>query len=402
MRVPGLLQVSVIIAFTASAAACDRSTSAAVAADVAPQAIAVATVEKHDVRRAIDVVGTLAADEEVTVSSEVEGRVLRIAADLGDRVTAGQPLVVLDPEKLQYRLDQQRAALGRAMARYGVADLSEALPAIERTPDVQKAAAELEQANQAFRRASELNKQQLLAQQEMDDADANLKTKKAAYESALQSARNLRADIDAEQANLKLAEAAFRDGTIRAPFDAYVQKRLVSPGEFVKTQTAVMSLVKIDPLKLTAEVPEKMAPWVKVGQSMTLAVEAMPGAGISGQIARLSPAVNPQTRAFPLEGRVPNPAGSLKPGGFARVHIVTDLVEPVLTVPASALQYRYGVNRVFVVKDGRLRATEIKIGDRVGERVEVVGGVAAGEQIAAADVEKLADGTRVTAQPARK
>jgi RND family efflux transporter MFP subunit len=401
MRVPGLLYTASLIASTAFAASCGGTSSAAVAKDAAPHAIVVAKVESHELRRAIDVVGTLAADEEVTVSSEVEGRVLSIAADLGDRVTAGQALVVLDPEKLQYRLDQQRATLGRAMARYGVADLSEALPAIERTPDVQRAAAELEQAQQGFRRATELHQRSLLPQQQMDDAEAALKTRKAAYESALQGARNLRADIDSERANLKLAEAALRDGTIRAPFDAYVQKRLVSPGEFVKMQTAVMSLVKIDPLKLTAEVPEKMAPWVKVGQSLTLAVEAMPGSGVTGQIARLSPAVNPQTRAFPIEGRVPNPNGSLKPGGFARVHITTDLVEHVLTVPATALQYRYGVNRVFVVTGDRLRATEIKIGDRVGERVEVLGGVTAGEPIAATDVEKLADGARVTSRPAR-
>jgi RND family efflux transporter MFP subunit len=402
MRVPRLLQTSFIIAATASAAACDRTTSAAVTKDAAPQAIVVAKVESHELRRAIDVVGTLAADEEVTVSSEVEGRVLRIAADLGDRVTAGQALVVLDPEKLQYRLDQQRATLGRAMARYGVADLSQALPAIERTPDVQRAAAELELAEQAFRRATELHRQKLLPQQQMDDADAALKAKKAAYESALQGSRNLRADIDSERANLKLAEASLRDATIRAPFDAYVQKRLVSQGEFVKTQTAVMSLVKVDPLKLTAEVPEKMAPWVKVGQSLTLAVAAMPGAGVTGHIARLSPAVNPQTRSFPLEGRVPNPDGRLKPGAFARVHIVTDLAEQVLTVPAAALQYRYGVNRLFVVKGDRLRATEIKIGDRVGERVEVVSGVTAGETIAGADVETLIDGARVTSRPASR
>jgi membrane fusion protein (multidrug efflux system) len=218
----------------------------------------------------------------------------------------------------------------------------------------------------------------------------------------VQGSRNLRADIDSERANLKLAEAGLRDATIRAPFDAYVQKRLVSLGEFVKTQTAVMSLVKIDPLKLTAEVPEKMAPWVKVGQSLTLAVESMPNTAIAGQIARLSPAVNPQTRSFPLEGRVPNPDGRLKPGGFARVHIVTDRVEQVLTVPAAALQYRYGVNRVFVVKGDRIHATEIKIGDRLGERVEVASGITAGESIAAADVEKLVDGARVTTHPARK
>jgi RND family efflux transporter MFP subunit len=402
MSVPGLLCAAAVVASTAFTAACGGTSSAAVTKDAAPAAIAVAKVATHELRRSIDVVGTLAADEEVTVSSEVEGRVLRIAADLGDRASAGQALVVLDPEKLQYRLDQQRATLGRAMARYGVADLAAALPAIEATPDVKRAAAELELAGQAFRRATELHRQSLLPQQQMDDADAMLKAKKAAYESALQGARNLRADIDAERANLKLAEASLRDGTIRAPFDAYVQKRLVSPGEFVKAQTAVMSLVKVDPLKLTAEVPEKMAPWVKVGQTLTLAVEAMPDTAITGQIARLSPAVNPQTRAFPIEGRVPNPNGSLKPGGFARVHIVTDLVEHVLTVPAAALQYRYGVNRVFVVEGDRLRATEIKIGDRVGERVEVLGGVTAGQSIAAKDVEKLADGTRVTSEPARR
>jgi len=99
---------------------------------------------------------------------------------------------------------------------------------------------------------------------------------------------------------------------------------------------------------------------------------------------------------------VPNPDGRLKPGGFARVHIVTDLAEQVLTVPAAALQYRYGVNRLFVVKGDRLRATEIKIGDRVGERVEVVSGVTAGETIAGADVETLIDGARVTSRPASK
>jgi multidrug efflux pump subunit AcrA (membrane-fusion protein) len=385
-----------VIVVSAALTGCGKTGSAEGKAEDGPLPIAVAKVQAKEVRRTIDVTGTLAAVEEVTVSSEVEGRVLRIAADLGDRVSAGQPLVVLDPEKLQYRLDQQRAALGRALARYGVVDIEAALPEIERTPDVQKALAERAQAEQAYRRAEELRKRELLPQQLFDDADAMLKAKRADYDSALQSARNLRADIDSERATLKLAEAALRDSTIRAPFDAYIQKRLVSLGEFVKNQTAVMALVKVDPLKLTAEVPEKMAAWVKVGQALSLIVEAQPGTPITGEIARLSPAVNPQTRAFPLEGRVPNPGGLLKPGSFARVHIVTDLVERVLTVPANALQYRYGVNRVFVVQGDRLRAMEIKVGDRLGERIEVVAGVDAGVSIAAKDVERLADGQRIT------
>jgi multidrug efflux pump subunit AcrA (membrane-fusion protein) len=167
------LGVHFLIVWAAIAAACGRTGSAAVTTDGAsPQAITVARVEAHEVQRTIDVVGTLAAVEEVTVSSEVEGRVLRIAADLGDHVTAGQALVVLDPEKLQYRLDQQRAALGRAMARYGVAELEAPLPSIERTPDLQKAAAELAQAEQAFSRAAELQKRALVPQQQLDDAEA--------------------------------------------------------------------------------------------------------------------------------------------------------------------------------------------------------------------------------------
>jgi RND family efflux transporter MFP subunit len=385
-----------VIVVSAALTGCGRTGSAAGKADDGPLPISVGKVQAREVRRTIDVTGTLAAVEEVTISSEVEGRVLRIAADLGDRVSAGQPLVVLDPEKLQYRLDQQRAALGRALARYGVVDLDAPLPEIERTPDVQKALAARAQAEQSYRRAEELSKRELLPQQQLDDADATLKAKRADYESSLQSARNLRADIDSERATLKLAEAALRDATIRAPFDAYIQKRLASLGGFVKTQTAVMALVKVDPLKLTAEVPEKMAAWVKVGQALTLHVEAQPGTPVTGEIARLSPAVNPQTRAFPLEGRVPNPGGRLKPGSFARVHIVTDLVERVLTVPAEALQYRYGVNRVFVLQGDRLKATEIKVGDRTGDRIEVTSGVDAGASIAIKDVERLADGQRIT------
>jgi RND family efflux transporter MFP subunit len=157
-----------------------------------------------------------------------------------------------------------------------------------------------------------------------------------------------------------------------------------------------MTLVKVDPLKLAAEVPEKMAPWVRVGQPIALAAEASPDTPVNGVIARLSPAVNPQTRAFPLEGRVPNAGGRLKPGGFARVHITTDSSRRCSPSPAGALQYRYGVNRVFLVEGDKLRAAEIKVGDRLGDRVEVVSGISAGATIAAADVEKLADGARIT------
>jgi membrane fusion protein (multidrug efflux system) len=302
----------------------------------------------------------------------------------------------LDPEKLQYRVEQQRAALARSLASYGVEDADRPLPPVETVPDVEKAAAELAQAEQSWKRAEELHRRALVSGQQLDDAQAKLRTAKASYDASIQNGKNMRADIEASTAALRLAQRELRDATIRAPFDAYVQQRLVSPGQFVRLQTPVFALVKVDPLKVLAEVPERMAPWIKVGQSFELRVDAYPDRALSGTVARISPGVSQQTRAFPFEGHVSNPDGLLKPGGFARVRIASDRVDTVLTVPALALQYRYGVNRVFVVAGNRLSSREVKLGDRLGERVEVLSGVNAGEQVAISDIERLADGVRVT------
>jgi len=304
-------------------------------------------------------------------------------------------LVELDAEKLQYNADQQKAALARALARYGAPD-PQHLPPIERTPDVVKAQAELVQARQGFDRAQELNKRQLVPRQTLDDAQAMLQTKQAGYDSALQNAKNLRADIDASEAAAKLAERQLRDTTIRAPFDGYVQKRLVNLGEYVKVQTPVMAVVRVDPLKVTAEIPERMAPWIKVDQAIDLQVDAYPGKTITGKVSRISPAVTTSTRAFPFEALVPNSDAQLKPGTFARVRIVSSRVDQVLTLSHAALQYRYGVNRVFVVDGDRLVVRELKVGERLGDRIEILSGVNAGETVAISDVDKLVDGTKVT------
>jgi RND family efflux transporter MFP subunit len=158
----------------------------------------------------------------------------------------------------------------------------------------------------------------------------------------------------------------------------------------------VMAIVRLDPLKVTAEMPEKMAPWITAGRPLELHVDAYPDRTFSGNVTRISPAVNTSTRAFAFEAVVPNPDALLKPGTFARVHVESDKVDPVLTLPYSALQYRYGVNRVFVVQGDRLAMRELKVGDRMGERIEIVSGVKEGERVAVTDVDALNDGDRVS------
>jgi RND family efflux transporter MFP subunit len=388
--------MAALVALTAVAAGCSKSDAAnARGREDRPKPVKVERVKEESVQRSIEVVGTLAAVDEVTISSEAEGRVSKLLADLGDRVRAGQTLMELDAEKLQYSADQQRAALARALAKYGASD-PQHLPPIERTPDVVKAQAELVQAKQSFDRTEQLHKRQLVPRQTLDDAQSMLDSKRASYDSALQNARNLRADIDASEATAKLADRQLRDTTIRAPFDGYVQKRLVNLGEYVKVQTPVMAVVRVDPLKITAEVPERLAPWVKIDQAIDLHVDAFPDRTMTGKVSRISPAANTATRAFPFEALVPNGDAQLKPGTFARVRIVSSRVDQVLTLPYAALQYRYGVNRVFVVTDDHLVARELKVGERLGDRIEITGGVNAGEAVATSDVDKLVDGMKVT------
>ncbi|MEO8482185.1 MAG: efflux RND transporter periplasmic adaptor subunit [Acidobacteriota bacterium] len=352
-------------------------------------------VRLEELRRPIDVVGTLAAADDVTLSSEAAGAVVAIRADLGDRVRPGQVIVELDHEKLQYKLDAQRAAMSRALAKYGVTDPSQPFPAVERTPDVVKAASQLAQAEMALERARRLSTARLISQEQLEAAEARCASDQAAYESAVQNAKNLRADIDASRAAVQLAERERADAAIKAPFDGYVEKRYVSLGQYVPVQTPIVALVKVDPLKLIAEVPEHLAPWVKAGSPVLIGVDAYPDRKVMGTVARISPAVNQQTRAFPLEATVPNHDGLLKPGTFARARLTSERVTQVLTVPYAAIQNRYGVKRLFVVKANHLSSVEVKLGDRIGERVEIIDGIVAGATVVTADVDRLTEGLAV-------
>jgi len=391
-----MYRMVLLAALVAGAAACSKSETAQARSGEAPaKAVRAETVRQESVKRAVDVVGTLAPMDQVTISSEADGKVSRILADLGDRVKAGQVLIQIDSEKQQYTFEQQQAALARALAQYGATD-PEHLPEIERTPDAMRANSDLVQATQAFNRATELFKRNLVSQQALDDAQAALQSKRAIYNSALQTGKNLRASIQASQAAMKLADRQLRDTQIRAPFDGFVEKRLVNLGELVKTQTPVIAIVRLDPLKVTAEIPEKMGPWIHTGETVKLQVDAYPGRTFDGRLSRISPAVNPSTRAFPFEALVPNADATLKPGTFARVHIESSKIDTVLTLPYSALQYRYGVNRVYVVEGDKLAMRELSVGERVGDRIEILGGVKAGERVAVTDVDTLNDGAAVS------
>jgi len=309
------------------------------------------------------------------------------------------PLVFLDAEKLKYRADEQQAGLDQTRARLGARGTE--LPAPEQTPDVLSAAAKRVEAEQALERARRLAAKNLVSQEDLEKAQTQLQTARAAHETAIAAERELRAEVAAKEATLRGANRELQDAVIRAPFDGVVAERMVSQGQFVTVQAPVMRLVRLHPLRLTAEIPEKFGPGIHVGQVIALRTDAYPDTPVEGRITRISPDVNLKSRAFSIEADVPNEDGALKPGTFARLKVATNHVDKALVVPATAIQTRYGTSMVFIVRDGTLASAEVKLGDRLGQRVEISEGLEAGATIVSDNVDGLSAGIRVVPRKAK-
>jgi len=391
------LCAALLLCLTSVFVSCSKTSGKAVDnASPRPLSVRVLQVEKKQVRRNVESVGSLFPLDEVTVSSEVEGRVDQVLVDVGDHVSAGQTIVKVVQTELQLTLDQQRASLQQARARLGLAENGEDLKDVRNAPEVKKAAADLADAEQKYLRAKTLYEQGLLPKQNFDEAESRHNAARAAYDLSIQAVQNLRAQLAQSKAATSLAQKKVGDSMIRAPFAGQVKERSVTQGQYLKVQTPVMVIVNVDPMRVRLRVPEKMAAWVKTGQEVTVSVEAYPGRTFSGKITRINPSVDQQTRAFEVEALIDNRESLLKPGFFVKATIPSSYVVDALIVPQDALLYVYGVYKVFVIDGNTLKEREVKIGERTGDEVEIVEGLSAGERVAlAAKGQELKEGAIV-------
>jgi membrane fusion protein (multidrug efflux system) len=359
----------------------------------------VVPVEVRQVQRVVESVGSLFPYEEVTVSSEVEGRVARVLTDVGDRVRPGQPLVEVAPVELELALQQERAALEQVRANLGLGEGREDLKDPSQAAQVKRAASDMKDAEQKYTRAKSLFAEGLIAQGTFDEAEARYTSARAAHDVAIQGVETLRAQLAQRRSALAVASKKRGDAVIRAPFGGHVKERMVTAGQYLKVQSPVMVIVNTDPLRVRLKVPEKMAGWIAVGQPVTVAVEAYPDRSFEGAIARISPSVDPQTRSFDVEALLDNHDGILKPGFFVKSRIASKQVATMLLVPSDAVRYTYGVYKVFTVESGSLKEREVKLGDRAENAVEIVEGLTDHQQVAVpAPGQEPRDGAPVEAQ----
>ena len=388
---------------TVLTAGCSKSQSASVLGDAAhPTPVHFYTVAEETARRRIQAVGSLYAFEESTLSSQVEGRVAEVLADVGDNVKEGQALITVDPQELQFEVDRQRGLVTQVRAQLGVGPNDPPPSDPKRIASVQRAEADLFDADHKYGRAQQMYKDNLISQQQLDEAASRFQSTKATYTVALQEVDRLKALLISSEASEKLAEKKLADASIRAPFPGAIKTRNVHPGEYLRVQSPVMVLVRTDRLRARLAVPERWAGWVKDGATVDLHVEAFPGETFQGKISRINPAVAQDSRTFEAEALLLNLDGRLKPGFFLQASIPSEKEEKTIFLPESAVNYRYGVYKVFLLNGNHVSERQIRPAgqteDERGRRFEVAEGLKPGDRVAVAISGDLHEGSIVREQ----
>lgn len=367
--------------------------------DGGPVPVRVAPVSTRQLTRVVESVGTLYPYDEVVISAEIEGRVVEVNFDLGDQVKEGAVLARISDEEQTYILQQNEAQLRQALERLGLKSEKDRVTDINQTPEVRRARADLTEAEQRYKRLRSLVDQNIGAQADLDAAHTRLMAAQASLDQVLNQTRNLIQEVERVKAVVELQRKKLRDTTVRAPFTAAVKERTVTLGQYMRPNAPMFTLVKTHPLRLRLEIPERMAPWTKVGQVCEVEMEAFPERKFSGKIWRISPTVDETKRTFVAEALIGNPDNLLKSGSYARARLTTQKVDQITVVPARAVTYVLGTNKAFVVKeDGVIDARDVKLGDRLDQLIEITDGLRPGETVAVSGLNRLDSGAKVIVQ----
>jgi HlyD family secretion protein len=359
-------------------------------------AVDTTTVQRISVQRQVDLSGTLLSPDQAKISSEVAGIIREVRVQLGTEVKAGDVLVRLEPLELQLALDRAESALRQVEAQLGI-DRSQDKqpPADEQVASVRQAIANRDDARAAFERAQQLNGRGLLTRADRDTAETRLKVAEANYQAALDSVHSLKASLQDRRASYELAQKKLADAVIKAPVAGSVSERLVQPGEFIRENTPVATIVQMTPLKLKTAIQEKYASLIRPGQTVEFDVEAFLNRKFRGRIAYVSPAVDQSTRTFAVEALVDNDDRQLKPGFFAKGVVMTRVDDEVMAVSDDAISTLAGVSTVYVIDGGKARQQQVVIGARQDKLVEVTSGLKGDETLATTNLSQLATGVSV-------
>jgi RND family efflux transporter MFP subunit len=316
--------------------------------------VEVGTPILDDAVRVLSLNGEIRADRRVTLISQVSGRLISRPVELGDEVSKGQVIAVVDYAQLDLSVRQARAAV--ASAEEQSANLTSELERLER----------LFAAGGA-------------SQQQLDQ----IRTQERAAREGVNQAR----------AALEQAVIMRREAELRAPFSGVIGQVMVNVGDMIAPSVPVAVIVDRDPLIGAVKVPERDLGFVSVGQPVTIQVAAFPERQFNGEVLRISPIIDAVTRMVDVEVEIPNRDLLLKPGMFATLNIEIGRHLNTIMAPSDAVLQESRIAAlstgsdfervyyVYVVENGRAVRRNVEIGFTTGERVEIVSGVSADDTL---------------------
>ena len=364
-----------------------------------PIVVSVRPAQERPLPTTLDVTGTLMADAQTDIPSEIEQRVVEISVERGQHVTAGQVVARMDDRDAQNQLREAEAAEAQIRERLGLVN-GTTFDALK-TPEVQQARATMERAEADHKRFVQLLDEGAVSRAEHDLRRADYLAAKAQYETTVNQMRQLYQSLLAQKVRVAMGRKAVEDTIIRAPFSGIIAEKAGNVGRYTKKGDRIATIVRIDPLRIELTIPEGAVAAVRKGQRVSFAVQSYPDRQFEGTIAYVGPAVRAESRALVVEAIVPNPKALLQPGLFATAHIDLPAARPSVMVPAAAVKNDAGVFKLFVAKNDRVEARIVQVGRETGGSVEILRGLQTGEHIVSRQVDGLADGSVIAVQEAK-
>ena len=316
-----------------------------------PDAVTTVVAKSETWPSTLDVIGTTAAIQGVTVSADLPGAVAKINFESGQAVHAGDVLVELDTR-------EERAQLAAAESDRDLAKIN-------------------------YDRDQQLVKEGVVARMQSDNSSAQQKS------------------TDAKVGEIK---ATIQRKTIRAPFSGVLGIRQINLGQYLAAGAAIVSLQALNPIYVNFGVPQQQSRFVNTGRVLELTSDDVPGVEFKGHVTAIDSVVNEATRNLQVQATMPNPGGKLRPGMFVQVQLGLGASQNVIPLPASAINYAPYGDSVFVVTDLKdpkgksyrgVRQEFVKVQGSRGDQVGVISGVNPGEEIVSSGVFKLRNGAAV-------
>ena len=328
------------------------------------------------------------------ITSSTGNRIKNILVDVGSRVGAGQAVVILDNVSA---VNQQSAIAGQqaSVANQDAALASQEASLKSEEINLARQKKDLDRAKELVRIGGGTQQTVDQLQAAYDAAQEALKARKRALEASRTSLNASRTSLGASQRSMQTVQ---ENTILRSPISGVVTARNYDAGDL--PGGPILTIQQMNPLKVVVNVNEEEFPKVRIGMPVSITFDAVPGETFNGSVYTINPEIDQATRTFKVEVTISNGAGKVSAGMFARVKFNYGTVNHIVVPDRAVVKMQgAGTRYVFVYNpNGTVRYVEVKLGQRLGDRYEILSGLSSGDRVVIAGQSRLTDGTKVQLQ----